>query len=213
VKEQIHRDMIIGKNKTFGMLLGSFDLKQCFSKRCSSAKLVREGKIKSLKLGRGFSGIVLSPEGECTISPADRKIVEDHGLAVIDCSWNRVDETDLSRIPSRRARLLPYTVSANQINYGRPWKLSCAEALASGLYICGFKEEARWIMEGFEYGDEFFKLNGGALEKYSECRNGREVVVAQTDAMRRELREEGSDDGPAQDWPAPSVAGGGWSQA
>jgi pre-rRNA-processing protein TSR3 len=34
---------------------------------------------------------------------------------------------------------------------GRPCKLSCAEALAAALYICGLMEESHGIMSRFKW--------------------------------------------------------------
>ena len=66
-------------------------------------------------------------------------------------------------------RYLPFLYAANTINYGRPYKLNTAEAIAACLYITGYKNDARLILSPFAYGDEFFSLNFEALELYSNC--------------------------------------------
>ncbi|POM71189.1 Hypothetical protein PHPALM_12270, partial [Phytophthora palmivora] len=73
----------------------------------------------------------------------------------------------------------PFLVAANSVNYGRPHKLSCAEAIAATLYIVGLKEEAIQLMDEFSWGAEFLKINADCLEAYAACENSDEVVEAQ----------------------------------
>jgi pre-rRNA-processing protein TSR3 len=60
--------------------------------------------------------------------------MREHGLCVIDCSWNRIDEVKAS---FKHERLLPHMVAVNPVNYGRKFKLNCAEALAAALKLVG----------------------------------------------------------------------------
>ena len=66
-----------------------WDVGQCDPKRCSGRKLARLGMIKELSLGQRFSGICLSPMGKDCVSPADRDILDAHGVAVVDCRFGR----------------------------------------------------------------------------------------------------------------------------
>lgn len=117
--------------------IAMWDLNQCDPKKCSGRKLARHHLINNLHLGQKFPGVVLTPMGKYCISPADKDIIEKSGLAVVDCSWAKLNETPFNRMKSSYPRLLPFLVAANPINYGKPCQLSCVEALAAALYIIG----------------------------------------------------------------------------
>ncbi|CAJ0916892.1 unnamed protein product, partial [Mesorhabditis belari] len=159
--------------------LGMYDFNQCDPKRCSGRRLVRFGLIDEIRLGTRFPGLMLSPIGVSTLSPADRTFIEQNGLGVVDCSWNEVEKTPMNKVKAPEHRLLPYLVAANQVNYGRPCKLNCAEALAAGLWICGFQNDAKILMEKFNYGPHFLEMNKDLLEIYAACSSPQEVIKQQ----------------------------------
>jgi len=169
-----------------------WDLGHCDPKRCSGRRLAKLGLLNELKLGQRFPGVCLSPRGTSTLSPADRQVMQDAGAAVIDCSWARVEELNFNKMKCAEPRLLPWLVAANPVNYGKPCKLNCVEALAATFYICGFKELASSYMGRFSWGPAFIEVNKELLEKYSKCKDGDEVVMVQNkhlEEMSREKKE------------------------
>lgn len=210
-----------------GIKLYIWEFHQNDTKRDSGSKLNRLKLVKHLRIGDSYSGIVMSSEARVVISAQDRDIVEKHGIAGINCSWNKyvfffvylLAERKIEYImltfhfsyvcrlegipfdkmgKSRTQRFLPFLVAANPVNYGRPYKMNTAEALAACLYICGFKQEAEIVMAPFGYGIEFLRLNYEALESYSQCGTAHEVMAlhAQYEAFvkekvaQKELRRE-----------------------
>ncbi|XP_044020488.1 18S rRNA aminocarboxypropyltransferase isoform X2 [Aphidius gifuensis] len=159
-----------------------WDLEHCDPKKCSGRKLSRHGLIKTLKLGQRFAGLVLTPVGKKCVSPTDRPIVEDHGCAVVDCSWAKLEETPFGKMRTPNPRLLPFLVAANPINY----------------------EEAKFYLGKFSWGHAFLELNEELLAAYAACTSSEEIIVAQEkflhDARQEKLdRQEMPDYPPSED--------------
>jgi len=98
------------------------------------------------------------------------------GLAGINCSWNRLDECRISHLGHlRNHRTLPFLLAANGTNYGKPLKLSTAEAIAVSLYLCGFDRQAKFLLTKYKWGPHFWTLNESALKYYSEASTSAEM--------------------------------------
>ncbi|KAJ6518963.1 hypothetical protein C8R45DRAFT_10628 [Mycena sanguinolenta] len=160
-----------------------WDFDHCDPRRCSGKKLSRLGLIKELKVGSRFRGIVVSPKGKQVISPSDRDIILMGGLAVVECSWARLDDVPFGKIASPHERLLPYLLATNPTNYGKPWRLNCVEALAAAFYITGFNAYADKLLSGFGWGGSFWKVNRMFLERYQTCGTADEVSAMQERIM------------------------------
>lgn len=177
------------KTQAFHTKLAMWDFDHCDPKRCSGKKLERLGLIKSLRVGQKFQGVVVSPNGKGVVCPNDREIVETLGAAVVECSWARLDEIPFNKIGGKNERLLPYLVAANQVNYGRPWKLNCVEALAACFAIVGHTDWAFDLLDNFSWGPAFLEINKELLELYQQCTDSDSVKQAETDWLDK-LQEE-----------------------
>ena len=175
----------VTKNPLEGLRLRLWDFAQCDPKRCTGARLVKRGLFQSMPLKQPFRGLVLSPQGTKSVSPADVEILDQFGMSLIDCSWARLEEIPFRQMQAGHHRLLPFLVAANTVNYGRPSKLSCAEAAAATLYICGKFDAAVAVMQEFSWGMEFLRLNQEVLDIYAACSDADEVVMRQNEWLEK----------------------------
>jgi pre-rRNA-processing protein TSR3 len=163
------------------MPLAMWDLGQCDVKKCSGRKMCRLGSMKVLHVNKRWPGLVLTPAGVLAVSPDDREIVAKRGVCVVDCSWASVDDVPFDKLRGAHPRLLPYLVAANPVNYGRPMKLSCVEAVAAALFICGFNDDGHRLLNMFKWGPTFWTLNAELFGHYAACTDAASVVKVQNE--------------------------------
>ena len=101
---------------------------------------------------------------------------------------------------------MPYLVAANSVNYGRPWRLNCAEALAACFFICGHEDWAHEVLAHFSYGEPFLEINSQLLKRYAACtsedevKKAEEVWLAKIEREYSENRMKGDQDGKKDAW-------------
>ena len=189
-----------------GVRLALWDLGQCDRKKCTGMRLVRQNRVELLRLGVRFPGVVLTPSATKCVSREDAELVRQKGVAVVDCSWNRLDQVPFHQTKGAAERLLPWLLAANPINHGRPCTLSCAEALAAMLIICGFRAQGEEILSQFKWGPSFLTLNAENLAMYESCATGRDVIEAQEQWLKHIEQEarDGTYDTPHYEFPPSS---------
>jgi pre-rRNA-processing protein TSR3 len=129
------------------------------------------------------NAIILNPAAQKALSKEDAGFAKKHGIAALDCSWKKSEDL-LFKMRSRGvSRALPYLVATNPTNFGKPFKLSTAEAFAAALCIIGYKEQAQIILDKFKWGPHFLKLNEIPLEEYEHAKNSLEVVEMQNEFL------------------------------
>lgn len=166
-----------------------WDLNHCDPKRCSGKKLIRLGLMRDLHLGQRHNGVIITPNGKHTLSPADGELLEQYGAAVVECSWARTQEVQWNKVGGKCERLLPYLVAANTVNYGKPYRLNCVEALAACFYICRHPDWAEQILRPFNYGESFLAINAKLLKKYAACEDEDAIKQTEKDWLERLERE------------------------
>ena len=143
-------------------------------------------------------GIILEPLCGKVFGPEDHALLNEQNGALVglDCSWAHI-ETSVEAVMKRtrlQPRMLPLLLAANPVNWGKPGKLTTAEAMASVLYLLGRREQAEQILGSFRWGQRFFELNKEPLDAYSEATSSQDLVALQfeffdLDHLRQEDEE------------------------
>jgi pre-rRNA-processing protein TSR3 len=90
--------------------------------------------------------------------------------------------------------MLPLLLAANPVNWGKPGKLTTAEAMAAILYMIGRRDQAEQILGSFRWGQRFFELNREPLDAYALATSSEELVSLQFEFFDLDhLLEEGDD--------------------
>lgn len=162
-----------------------YHAKQCDPKRCTGLRLKRRGFARLMTKTRFLPrrSVVLNPFSEIAFSPADRKRIEDFGLAALDCSWEHAEKVLLKQVRGT-SRCLPILIAGNPVNFGKATKLTTAEALAGALYIAGFKQDAVNMLSIFTWGHSFLELNQILLKNYASAHNSTEIIEMQRNIIR-----------------------------
>lgn len=87
---------------------------------------------------------------------------------------------------------VPYLVAANTVNYGKPWRLNCVEALAACFAIVGHRDWAEEVLSHFSWGQSFLDINEDLFDIYEECTDSESVQAAQKewlDGLDRDVEE------------------------
>ena len=154
-------------------------------KKNTAVKLSKRGE---LRLHERFTrlprkGIILEPLCGKVLGPEDHAILLEEGgsLVGLDCSWSQIEESvnTVMRKTKLKPRMLPLLLAANPVNWGKPSKMTTAEALAASLYLIGKEKQARDLLSAFNWGEQFFVLNNEPLEAYKNAGSSKELVDLQ----------------------------------
>jgi pre-rRNA-processing protein TSR3 len=144
-------------------------------KKCTAKKLARfhlvilQKNIHHLPM----DAVLLNPLSPKALSPEDAPATD---ILAVDCSWEKTEQVFGILSQKRKARALPYLLAANPVNYGKPFRLTTAEALAATLYILGAPKQAAELLKIFTWGLHFLVLNKEPLDEYQNAKNSTEII-------------------------------------
>jgi pre-rRNA-processing protein TSR3 len=142
-------------------------------KKCSA---IRMKKFGLARLEKDFYKLpkrllLLDPFAENILTPSDQEIAKKRGIIALDCSWETA-KVEFYRVRKYHyPRRLPFLLASNEVNYGKPFKLTTAEAFIATLWIIGEFEQAKAIANHFKWGETFLALNNQWLEGYRKGGN------------------------------------------
>ena len=150
--------------------------------------VVSASKRGDIKMHKRFNtvprkGFILEPLCGKVFGPEDHEVLLNNGGSIVglDCSWAHIEESveQVMKRTKLQPRMLPLLLAANPVNWGKPSKLTTAEALATILFLIGREEQARRVLGAFRWGERFFELNKEPLEAYAAAKSSAELVALQ----------------------------------
>jgi len=158
-----------------------YHLRQDDPKRNTALRLARAGKARLVeRLDQcPEQSVLLNPFAKKALSAEDLPAMRKNGLLALDCSWKEAEEAFPRLLGHTKSRALPFLVAANPVNWGKPFRLSTAEALGAALFIAGEARQARSVLSAVPFGEPFLELNRNPLSDYARCATSAEVVAAQ----------------------------------
>lgn len=77
-------------------------------------------------------------------------------------------------------------VAVNPVNYGKPFKLSCVEAIAASLFLAGFEEDSKILLSHFKWGVSFLDVNNDVFSLYQQCQTSEEIKIKEIQFLDEE---------------------------
>lgn len=135
------------------------------------------------------AGVLLDPLCGKVLGPEDHELLTRPGgtLVGFDCSWKHI-HSSLDAIDARTKRqkalvhrTLPLLLAANPVSWGKPGRLTTAEALAATLCLIGQRDRAQTLLAAFKWGQRFLELNHEPLEAYAAAVSSEALIQLQFD--------------------------------
>lgn len=77
-------------------------------------------------------------------------------------------------------------VAVNPVNYGKPLKLSCVEAIAATLFLAGFEDDSKKLLSHFKWGVSFLDVNKDVFSLYQQCKLSEEIKIKEIEFLEGE---------------------------